>query len=98
MEMIYKDRKRGVEVYTDDVPPESENGVDLLIAAFNDRIPEPAQKMNIADYIRLLQLQKELFDDTPRDIEVTWIETPASEQISRKRLSPSEDVDETPGA
>ena len=32
-------------------------------------------KATVADYIRLLQLQKEYAKETPRDIEVTWVES-----------------------
>jgi hypothetical protein len=32
-------------------------------------------KCTIGDYIRLLQAQQEFDRDTPRDIEVTWVET-----------------------
>jgi hypothetical protein len=31
-------------------------------------------KASVADYIRLVQLYKELQDDEPRDIEVKWID------------------------
>jgi hypothetical protein len=32
-------------------------------------------KASLGDYIRLVQLQKELDDDAPREIRVTWVET-----------------------
>ncbi len=31
-------------------------------------------KATLGDYIRLMQLQKELEEDEPRDITVTWVE------------------------
>jgi len=30
-------------------------------------------KVSLADYIRLVQLEKELDDDEPREIKVTWV-------------------------
>jgi len=36
-------------------------------------------KATLGDYIRLMQLQKELEEDEPRDITVTWVE-PAPER------------------
>jgi hypothetical protein len=32
-------------------------------------------KCTVGDYIRLLQAQQEFDRDTPRDIEVTWVES-----------------------
>jgi hypothetical protein len=32
-------------------------------------------KATLVDYIRLVQLQKELEDEEPRDITVQWVET-----------------------
>jgi len=31
-------------------------------------------KASLADYIRLVQLRKELSDDEPREIKVTWVD------------------------
>ena len=31
-------------------------------------------KATLGDYIRLVQLQKELEEETPREIKVTWVE------------------------
>ena len=36
-------------------------------------------KATLGDYIRLVQLQKELEDEEPKDITVTWVE-PKSEE------------------
>ena len=92
MEMIYKDPKRGVEVYRSDLPPTSPSAVDLLIETFQQRIPEAAQKMSISDYVRLLQLQQELSESNPHEIEVTWIETPASETTTLKSPPSSDGI------
>jgi hypothetical protein len=35
---------------------------------------EKAMKATLGDYIRLVQLRKELEDDEPREIKVTWVE------------------------
>ena len=33
-------------------------------------------KASLGDYIRLVQLQKELDDEAPREIKVTWVDQP----------------------
>ncbi|MEI9814983.1 MAG: hypothetical protein WDO18_21100 [Acidobacteriota bacterium] len=43
-------------------------------------------KVTLADYIRLVQLRKELNEDEPREIKVTWIER----DIDRDREPSSE--------
>jgi hypothetical protein len=32
-------------------------------------------KVTLGDYIRLMQLQKELEEDEPREIKVTWVDS-----------------------
>ena len=37
-------------------------------------------KATLADYIRLLQLQKEMDEESPREVKVTWLEQPGAEE------------------
>ena len=46
--------------------------VDRAILAFEDKFRP--DKMTIGDYARLLQLQKEMDGDQPKDIRITWVE------------------------
>ena len=45
-----------------------------LLAAVEKQFGEEV-KCSVGDYIRLLQAQQEFDRDTPRDIEVTWIDS-----------------------
>ena len=46
--------------------------VNSLIASVEDKIK--TDKATLGDFIRLLQLQKELEAEIPRDIQVSWVE------------------------
>jgi hypothetical protein len=46
--------------------------VNSLIASVEDKIK--TDKATLGDFIRLLQLQKELEAEVPRDIQVSWVE------------------------
>lgn len=39
-----------------------------------NRLTKEDVKATLGDYIRLVQLEKELDEDEPREIKVTWIE------------------------
>lgn len=46
-----------------------------VIEAVEKRLTEAQLKVTIADYIRLMQMQKEQEQQLPRHIEVTWVES-----------------------
>jgi hypothetical protein len=46
--------------------------VDELIGLMEKKLTGQEVKVTLADYIRLVQLRKELDDDQPREIRVTW--------------------------
>jgi hypothetical protein len=48
--------------------------VSEILKKLEDTFSKGEIKASLADYIRLVQLQKELEEDEPRDIKVTWIE------------------------
>lgn len=52
--------------------------VDQILQRFQERLGSEA-KATVADYIRLLQLRRELEqrEDDPREITVTWVDPPA---------------------
>lgn len=45
-----------------------------LIEQVEKKLGGPDVKVTLADYIRLVQLRKELEEEAPREIKVTWIE------------------------
>jgi hypothetical protein len=50
--------------------------IGRLLSALESRIDAGEDlKVSVADYIRLLQLQKEYEQDAPKHIEVTWVES-----------------------
>ena len=62
--------------------PRKENAVDRAISNFEKTLPK-RKNVSIGDYIRLLQLQKEINEDEPKDVECTWVdqdETKSSEK------------------
>ena len=48
--------------------------VDELIVRFEETLGKGDAKATVADYIRLVQLQKELKEEEPLEIEVRWVE------------------------
>ena len=48
--------------------------IDKLLCSIEERIVNQELKGTVNDFIRLLQLQKELEDEQPREIEVRWVE------------------------
>ena len=53
--------------------------VPLDLTEIENRFESEAGKASVADYIRLLQLERELDEhEGPREIKVTWVETKRS--------------------
>jgi hypothetical protein len=48
--------------------------VDQLLKKVEQKLSKDTGKASLGDYIRLVQLQKELDDDEPAEIQVTWVE------------------------
>jgi len=48
--------------------------VNKLLHTIEQRLEKDELKATLGDFIRLLQLQKELEDEQPREIEVKWVE------------------------
>jgi hypothetical protein len=49
--------------------------VKKLLKSMEKKLSGEDVKASLGDYIRLVQLQKELDDEAPREIKVTWVET-----------------------
>jgi hypothetical protein len=48
--------------------------IDKLLQSIEQRIEKDELKATLGDFIRLLQLQKELEEEQPKEIEVRWVE------------------------
>jgi hypothetical protein len=46
-----------------------------LLANMEKKLGSEDIKFTVGDYLRLLQAQQELDRETPRDIEVTWVDS-----------------------
>jgi hypothetical protein len=49
-----------------------ENAVDRAITAFEQSLEK--KPVTLGEYLRLVQLQKEIDENEPKDIECTWVE------------------------
>lgn len=48
--------------------------IDALLKSIEEKLKHPDFKVSIGDFIRLLQLRKEMEQELPREITVTWVE------------------------
>ena len=55
--------------------------VDGLLQNMEEKLQEPEFKASIGDFIRLLQLRKELEEERPREITVRWVEPSEKEDV-----------------
>ena len=50
--------------------------INKLVNNIEEKIDANELKATLGDLIRLMQMQKEIEENQPREIKVTWIETP----------------------
>ena len=61
--------------------PRTQRGkLAALLKKFEEQLANKETRISVADYLRLLQMQRELESDQVRDVKVTWVETNASEE------------------
>jgi hypothetical protein len=48
--------------------------IEKAINSIEEKLESNEVKATIGDFIRLLQLQKELQDDQPREVRITWVD------------------------
>jgi hypothetical protein len=58
--------------------------LEKAIQSIEEKLGSSDVKATFADFIRLLQLQKELQADQPREIRVTWIDPSEKESASEE--------------
>ena len=49
--------------------------ISRVIAKIEDKLTSEELKPSVGDFIRLLQLEKELDEEQPKEIKVSWVET-----------------------
>jgi hypothetical protein len=61
--------------------PRTQRGkLTALLKKFEEQLTNQDLRISVAEYIRLLQMKRELEGEKPRDVKVTWVETDASEK------------------
>lgn len=80
------DAVEGVEERVTEEPKSAAGGevsraqtVKNLLAKVEQKITEEPIKATLAEYIRLVQLHKELDEEEPKEIRVTWVEPETKE-------------------
>ena len=58
--------------------------VRKAIESIEAKLGTPAMKPTLADLVRLLQIEKELDADEPREVRVRWIESGSTESSTTK--------------
>jgi hypothetical protein len=58
--------------------------VEKALHSIEQKLGSSEVKATFGDFIRLLQLQKELQIDRPQEIKVTWIESSETESVSEE--------------
>jgi len=53
--------------------------IDEILARLEERLKKSDFKASVGDFIRLLELRKELEEERPREIVVTWVEPSGTE-------------------
>jgi hypothetical protein len=77
--------KRGkTETVSEKIPLGKAESVKKAIELFEKLLAEGGVKPTVAEYMRLLELQREIDRDELREIKVTWVETAEMEQSSGK--------------
>ena len=58
--------------------------VDVAIRKIGEKLSSEDVKATVGDFIRLLQLQKELDEEGAKEIKITWVEPAEMESVSEK--------------
>jgi hypothetical protein len=58
--------------------------VKQAIRQIGEKIENNELKSTVGDFIRLLQLEKELLEETPKEIKVSWVESEEKEYVPER--------------
>lgn len=62
------------------IPRTQRGKLTALLKKFEEQLANKETRISVADYIRLLQMKRELENDRVRDVKVTWVDRNASEE------------------
>jgi len=54
--------------------------IEDMIQQTREKLKGKGAKASLGDFIRLLQLQREIEEDAPKEVRVTWVETAGEEE------------------
>ena len=54
--------------------------IEDMIQQTQEKLRGKEAKASLGDFIRLLQLQREMEEDAPKEVRVTWVETAGEEE------------------
>jgi hypothetical protein len=57
--------------------------IETLMRRFEETLKEKGVTLTVAEYIRLLQLRKELNVEEPKEVKVTWVEPTEKESVTK---------------
>jgi hypothetical protein len=63
--------------------PAKPGAIQKLIQRFEKALDKEKVKLTVSEYIRLLQLRKELSVEEPKEIKVTWVEPIEKESVTK---------------
>jgi hypothetical protein len=58
--------------------------VKQVIQQIGKKLEKDELKPTVGDFIRLLQIEKELLEETPKEIKVSWVEPDEKEHVPGK--------------
>jgi hypothetical protein len=62
--------------------PSKKGAIETLMKKFEKTLEEDGVKLTVGEYIRLMQLRKELNVEEPKEIKVTWVEPNEKESVT----------------
>ncbi len=57
--------------------------LEKAIAVIEDKLTAKELKPTMGDYLKLLQLEQEMAHESPKEIQVTWVEPPTPSEDSK---------------
>jgi hypothetical protein len=59
---------------------ETRDAVNKMLQLLEKKMSEGEVKATLGDYIRLIQLQKDMSEEQPSEITVTWVDAPCEKK------------------
>ena len=58
--------------------------ISEVIRKFQEKLGGEEFKPTVAEYLRLLQFEKDVKDEQPREVKITWVEPVEKENVTEK--------------